>query len=229
MISIKGRRDGLLVTLDEKLDWATQINELEAQLDKQKAFFAGARLTLVTGQHTLSMDNVQNLQARLAHRDITLSTIISDSTATQRVACYLNLATEMPDHQLPAQKTIGAQGSHPASEESVWLFHRTLRSGQKVHHPGHVAIIGDVNPGAEIIAGGHVIVWGRLQGLVHAGATGDDSAVVCALDLSPTQLRIGGHIARPPEEKRRRKVHPEMAQVSEGRIVAEAWDSKKRR
>jgi septum site-determining protein MinC len=228
MISIKGRQDRLLVTIDEELDWAAQVAELETQLDNQKAFFAGAHLTLHTGHRTLSMDDVQDLQARVARRDIRLSAIISQSTATQTVARYLNLVTETPSHQPQTKTAVGVQVSHPGSEDSIWLFHRTLRSGQKVHHPGHVAVIGDVNPGAEIIAGGHVIVWGRLQGLVHAGATGDDSAVVCALDLSPTQLRIGSHIARPPEEKRRRKIQPEMARVSGGRIVAETWDSKKR-
>jgi septum site-determining protein MinC len=65
--------------------------------------------------------------------------------------------------------------------------------------------------------------------MVHAGAAGDQGAVVCALDLSPTQLRIGGHIARSPEEKRRRRIRPEMASVTEGQIVAEPWDSKKQR
>ena len=229
MISIKGRHDGLLVILDGGQDWTAQIAELETQLDNQKAFFWGARLTLKVGQRTLSIDDVQHLQARLAQRGITLAAVISDSTATQTVTRYLNLATEMSNHRPLAKAAADVPTSCPASEESVLLVHRTLRSGQKIHHPGHITVIGDVNPGAEIIAGGHVVVWGRLQGLVHAGAMGDNSAVVCALVLSPTQLRIGSHIARPPEEKRRQKVQPEMALVSGGLIFAEPWDNKKRR
>jgi septum site-determining protein MinC len=87
-----------------------------------------------------------------------------------------------------------------------------------------VVIVGDVNPGSEVIAGGDVIVWGRLRGIVHAGAGGDEKRCVCALDLSPTQLRIGNYIARPPEDKRRRKVsQPERAFVSDGQLVAERW------
>jgi len=58
--------------------------------------------------------------------------------------------------------------------------------------------------------------------MVHAGALGDDEAVICGLDLAPTQLRIAGYIARSPEEKRR-KPAPEMASVHEGRIVAVPW------
>jgi septum site-determining protein MinC len=88
-----------------------------------------------------------------------------------------------------------------------------------------VVVIGDVNAGAEVIAGGDIVIWGRLRGTVHAGATGDDQAIVCALNLAPTQLRIGKHIARPPEGKRRRRIIPEVASVEEGKIIVKAWKS----
>jgi septum site-determining protein MinC len=99
---------------------------------------------------------------------------------------------------------------------------RTLRSGFKLQHPGHVVVVGDVNPGAEIIAGGDVVVWGRLKGMVHAGAQGDENAIVCALDLSPTQLRIADQISIPPQ--RRGKPHPEMARIQDGQVLAELWE-----
>lgn len=226
-ISIKGQQEGVLVGLDEEQDWATQMAELETTLENHRAFFAGARLAIQVGKRILSMSDIQSLQARLARRDITLWAVIGDANATQTAVRHLNLATEISSHRPPAQTTKDTTTPAPKSEKLGRLIHRTLRSGQKIHHPGHVTVIGDVNPGAEIIAGGHIVVWGRLQGLVHAGAMGDDSAVVCALDLSPIQLRIGTNIARPPEEKRRRKIRPEMAFVVEGRIVAESWDSKK--
>ena len=104
------------------------------------------------------------------------------------------------------------------------LVRRTLRSGQVVQHPGHVVVIGDVNPGAEIIAGGDVVVWGKLRGIVHAGAIGDDGAVVCALSLAPLQLRIGSHIARAPEGREDLPERPEIASVQDGEIVAEPWE-----
>jgi septum site-determining protein MinC len=88
-----------------------------------------------------------------------------------------------------------------------------------------VVVIGDANPGSEIVAGGDVVVWGRLRGMVHAGAEGDDSAVVCALDLDPTQLRIAGQIAVTP--KRRSKPQPEIARLVDGQVVAEPWSVKK--
>jgi septum site-determining protein MinC len=81
------------------------------------------------------------------------------------------------------------------------VVERTLRSGFSVRHAGHVVVIGDVNAGAQVIAGGSVLVWGRMRGMVHAGADGNEKAVVCALDLSPTQLRIAGLIATTPQRK----------------------------
>jgi septum site-determining protein MinC len=86
-----------------------------------------------------------------------------------------------------------------------------------------VVIIGDVNPGAEVVAGGDIVVWGKLRGKAHAGAAGDEDAVVCALQLAPNQIRIASLIARPPERGRTPKA-AEIAHVQNGRIVVERWD-----
>jgi septum site-determining protein MinC len=110
------------------------------------------------------------------------------------------------------------------SQNEAILVQRTLRSGQVIQHSGHIIVIGDVNPGAEIRAGGSVIVWGRLRGTVQAGMDAErgQNAVVCALQLSPTQLRIGDHITRAPAASDHELV-PERASVQDGQIVAEPW------
>jgi septum site-determining protein MinC len=71
------------------------------------------------------------------------------------------------------------------------LLDRSLRSGQKVEHPGDVFVIGQVNDGAEVVSAGNIVVWGRLQGLVHAGAEGNVSSRVIAKSFEATQVRIG--------------------------------------
>jgi septum site-determining protein MinC len=71
------------------------------------------------------------------------------------------------------------------------LVDRSLRSGQKVEHPGDVFIVGQVNDGAEVISGGNIVVWGRLQGLVHAGVEGNVASRVIAKSFEATQVRIG--------------------------------------
>jgi septum site-determining protein MinC len=100
----------------------------------------------------------------------------------------------------------------------------TLRGGQVLHHAGNIVVVGDVNPGAELIATGDILVFGRLAGIAHAGAQGDEAARIYALDLAPTQLRIATYIAAEGETKRRRAPIPEAALARDGRIVILALD-----
>ena len=118
----------------------------------------------------------------------------------------------MVEASLPARKN--------AEDMALWV-NKTLRSGTKIEHPGHVVVFGDINPGAEVVAEGSVIVWGRLRGLVHAGSSGNEDAVVCALELSPMQLRIAGQIAVAP--KKHTRSFPEIVRIVNGQLQAENW------
>jgi len=98
------------------------------------------------------------------------------------------------------------------------LYHRgTLRGGQALHNLGNLVVIGDVNPGAELVASGDVVVFGALRGVAHAGAQGDRSARVIALELAPTQLRIATLIATSDPGTKARG--PEHASIVDERIV----------
>ncbi len=100
------------------------------------------------------------------------------------------------------------------------LYHvGTLRGGQSLQQIGNIVVIGDVNPGAELIASGDILVYGRLAGVAHAGAQGDVSARVRALELVPTQLRIATAIAAESSARRGKKPEPETACVRDGKIV----------
>lgn len=65
-----------------------------------------------------------------------------------------------------------------------------IRSGQKEEYSGSLVIFGDVNAGAEIIAGGNIAVLGTLRGVAHAGANGNTMAVISANSIDVTQVRI---------------------------------------
>ncbi|HEY2554864.1 MAG TPA: septum site-determining protein MinC [Candidatus Cybelea sp.] len=109
---------------------------------------------------------------------------------------------------------------HVVETGPATLYHAsTLRGGQVLHHNGNIVVVGDVNPGAELIATGDILVFGRLGGIAHAGAQGDESARIYALDLSPTQLRIATFIAADAESKRSRPAVAEAALVRDGRIT----------
>jgi septum site-determining protein MinC len=165
----------------------------------------------------------------LQAHEMSLWAVISESDATIEQAMSLGLETALASPQ--ATGPSDEENARAASgENGAMLVRRTLRSGQSLHHPGHVVVIGDVNPGAEIVAGGDVVVWGRLRGIVHAGASGDEGAVVCALALAPMQLRISRHIARSPgselDQKYSSGFAPEVASVQDDQIVVELWGTK---
>jgi len=127
----------------------------------------------------------------------------------------------VPSTSAPPPAAESAQ--RPAASAEALFVLRTVRSGQALRHHGAVTVVGDVNPGAEVIAGGDVVVWGRLRGVVHAGAMGDEQAIVCALDLAPTQLRIAGLAARAPEGAPP-SAGPEVAHIEQDHIIVEPWD-----
>lgn len=220
-VQIKGIREGLLITLSDG-QWEEVHRALIEQIDQQADFLRGARLALDVGVHVLKAAELGQLQKELAERDLNLWAVLSESPTTEQTAqsfgLTIRLAKPQPDRLAAPLETKLREG------EEATLVRRTLRSGFSLQHPGHVVVIGDVNPGAEIIAGGDVVVWGRMRGLVHAGAQGNEDAVVCALDLSPTQLRIAGMIAIAP--RRRGKPQPEMARIQGGQVVAETWNPK---
>lgn len=76
---------------------------------------------------------------------------------------------------------------------------KTIRSGQSITTDGNLFIIGDVNPGAEIIAKGDITVWGILGGIAHAGSEGNSQARIRALKMNAIQLRIADIFARRPD------------------------------
>ena len=79
----------------------------------------------------------------------------------------------------------------------------TFRSGESLHHHGDVVVLADVNPGAEICADGDIVVVGSLKGWVHAGASGDNKAVIIALELPSSRFQIGKYTGVAPVNARR--------------------------
>jgi len=216
-IEIKGIQEGLMVTLGEG-KWTEVQESLLKLIDEQKDFLQGAKLTLEVGNHILKAVQLSQLRDALSGRGVFLRAVLSNSPTTERTAQALGLATRLSKPR--PDRTTRRMDTALHGDQAI-LLRRTLRSGHSIKHPGHVTVIGDVNPGAEIIAGGNVVVWGRLRGTVHAGADGNEDAVICALDLSPTQIRIAEQISITPPQ--RKKPTPEMARLDDGKVIAEPW------
>ena len=217
LIHIKGLRDGLLVSLTDA-PWEEQCAALLDQIDGQQAFFQGARLALDIGSQVLKVNDMVELRDVLSERNVSLWAIISESPITEKTAQLLGLATRISK---PRPEESHSFDTRTINEETALFVNKTLRSGSRVEFSGHVVVLGDINPGAEIVAEGSVIVWGRLRGAVHAGAKGDQSAVVCALDLLPIRLQVADEVMN--NSTRRETGKPEMAYISEQKVIIEVW------
>lgn len=221
LISIKGGRDGLRVRLDESAAWPDLLAGLAEELSANPGFFAGARLVLDLGERHLDETQLGAMLDLMRRHGVTADALDASARSTRTAARAAGL-TARP---LPRYPEAAAPAS-PASESDALLLSRTVRSGQVIRHHGHITLIGDVNPGAELIAGGSIVVWGRLKGMVHAGALGNADSVVCALELTPTQLRIAQHIATSPSGRGPQTA--EVARVEQGQIIVEPWEAFKR-
>jgi septum site-determining protein MinC len=242
MVAIKGTRNGLLIQLEEG-EWNKILDDLTAQVTRPQArsFFRGAQVSIDSGARALTVNQVTQLSNVLAQQEMTLVVLTGSAEETQALARELKLQPlPPPPAPTPAPHTAvlrglapphytgeGAEGGSDSTEVEALMIRRTIRSGQVIRYEGHIVVYGDVNPGAEIIAGGDIFVWGKLRGVVHAGALGNDNAFVSALYLAPTQLRIGGHIARAPDEKKRKTINAETARVRDGKIIVENWSAGK--
>lgn len=220
LLHIKGLRDGLLVSLDDA-PWEKQRVALLAQVDGQPAFFQGARLALDVSSQVLHVNELVELRDQLSERGIHLWAVISESPTTEQTAQLLGLATRISKPRPEEGRKFSVED---LGEETALFLNRTLRSGTRIEFSGHVVVLGDVNPGAEIVAEGNVIIWGRLRGMVHAGAKGNKNVAICALDLSPTQLRIADEVSAPL--KAREQPRPEIVRINkDGKLQAEYWSA----
>lgn len=110
-------------------------------------------------------------------------------------------------------------------EANARIVFGTLRSGQRVETPFSLIVMGDVNPGADLIAGGDIIVLGNLRGTAHAGAYEDDTLdrMIIALQMQPMQLRIGSVVSRGSGDAGK---NPEVARIDNRMIIVEPYSSR---
>lgn len=231
-VKIKGRPGGVSLELGEGA-WPDLLNLLEERLAAAEGFFRGGRVVLETGARPVLESQLRELRDLLAAHEMKLGIVRSTAERTLQAALEIGLTTSseetdevqiVPETRLP---------DAPPVRPGHFVHRGSLRSGQILRKTESIVIIGDVNPGAQVISGGDIMIWGRLRGVAYAGADGNRKAVVSALDFAPTQLRIANLTSVAPEQKKTRgfwlwKKEPadraEIARVVDGRIVVEPWD-----
>ncbi len=168
---------------------------------------------------TLSCKELQQLKILFERGGLEIKIIessIPETIVSASSLGYMTLLNPLSNKKTDKKST---NSTRDPSQKSCLLFHQgTLRSGEHLDAEGDLLLLGDVNPGAIVTAGGNVMIWGRLRGNAHAGKSGDNNAKIIALQLRPLQLRIGDKIARGPEEKPQEGL-AEEALIESGRIV----------
>ena len=234
-VSIRGRGDGLTVAIGEG-KWDELIAMLAQRLEHSGGFFRGAHVAVELGDRTLNEQELKTLSDLLISHEIVPGVVRTTSDRTFHSAIALGLAIV---HESAEGSTLAAAqvASGNAEHHTYYVYRGSLRSGQVLDRSDHVVVVGDVNPGAQVISDGDILVWGRLRGMAHAGANGKTDSVIAALDLDPIQLRIATVIAATPggaTENRPRwyggrssSRRPEIARLVDQQLVIEAWDEAK--
>jgi len=127
------------------------IDELESKLPKLKDFYQSSTMPMrVTGRlfTELEMEKVKKVINSQIHVDIKFDDV-SDLLGLHAIKKTFEIDTDISETK---------------------FIQNSLRSGQKQEYPGSIVICGDVNAGAEVIAGGNIMILGALRGLAHAGA-----------------------------------------------------------
>lgn len=166
---------------------------------KLRGTLGGMNLLLEPG------DTAQSVSQALAPRTELLGTSVTleiqgdtDPGALEAALSAIRAAGGTPGRVRAPRVTVTGPGGEEGSARTVILPHG-VRAGFRGEYRGSVVILGDVNPGAEVVAGGDVIVMGALRGVVHAGHGGNADAIVWARPIASAQIRIGDAVARAPE------------------------------
>ena len=186
VVRFKGSRNGLQLIINQSADFPFILCQLKNKLEQATRFFKnGATVSVPT--------NISHLTELQRYE---LSSLLS-----QYGLCW----TDYEDEGI-SEESKATDHFRPAINEEIQVENtdtlvvpRTVRSGQKIVHNGSVIVEGDLNPGAQVIAAGDVIILGTCRGVAHAGANGNKEATITAKRLMASQLRIADIIARSPE------------------------------
>ncbi len=202
-VIFKGTKDGITVIFDPEVPFPILCGQLERKVIEAGKFFDHVKTSMAfKGREFTAAEEEELLQIIAKHATMDITFVKTENSEVKELSELL--AKEM-------------------SPCNLTKFHKgSLRNGQKIEFEGSVVVVGDVNPGAEIKAGGNIIVLGQLKGMAHAGCKGMTDAFVTAIFMAPVQLRIADIITRFPEENKRGPKPPEYAFIQNGQIFVMA-------
>lgn len=170
-IRIKQTTEEIILSINVQANNTKIIQELQEKLPKLKEFYKNSNVPIrVTGK--LFTETERKIIKKMIIADIDVDVKFdeaSDLLGLHAIKKTFEVETDI--------------------SETRYIYN-SVRSGTKEEYVGSIVICGDVNSGAEIIAGGNISILGTLRGVAHAGANGNTKAIVTANVVESTQIRI---------------------------------------
>lgn len=209
-IEIRGTRGGLVIVADSGISAERLALALRAKLESSRGFFKGATCEL-HWEPARSDEGPEEVAQVLAEYGLELAPGRVESRERRGKAAESPMRVE--------SKPMGTVTRLNVND--TLLHHGVLRGGQSLRYPGHIVIVGNVNPGAEVEAGGNVLVMGKLAGTVRAGCPDNRKAVVVAWGLAGQQISVGGQLL-PPEAAA--GPGAKVVRFSQGKVCVDDWE-----
>jgi septum site-determining protein MinC len=176
-VTIKGTKEGLTLHLDDTCSFPELLAEIEAKLASNRnpddSPLLGVRLKV--GNRFLSNKQQEKLRNVIRSKKNFIVEEIESNVITKEQAIQWK------------------------EENEIVPVARMVRSGQVLEVKGDLLLIGDVNPGGTVKAGGNIFVLGALRGNAYAGLLGNNEAVIAASLMRPSLLSIFETINRAPD------------------------------
>lgn len=227
-VIFKGVPNGILVILDSDIPFDELRDSLLKKVKSAKAFFSGANISISFKGRELTEDEefiLLDIISRESGLDISfvnnLSPLDISGEGLEPEDVIKKVGEKAGNKWVSSFVEHKLQDTILTNKSNITHFHKgSIRSGQKLRFDGSIVIVGDINPGGQVLAEGNIIVLGRLKGFVHAGCKGDASCFVSALQMSPSQVFIGDFFSYFPSDMER-DLTPRYAYVKEGEIYIE--------
>lgn len=172
-VTLKGTKDGFVLTLDESVAFETVLSDLDQLLEKlhsenkeQKEVQKGISLEVKTGMRLFSEDEKAKITEKISSK------------------------SQFQLKKISAEVLTYQQATEWHESNSLQMEIQTIRSGQVLQATGDILLIGKIHPGGTIRASGSIFILGELLGLAHAGFDGDNEAIVVADFQTDAQIRI---------------------------------------
>ncbi|WP_053364223.1 septum site-determining protein MinC [Bacillus sp. FJAT-27251] len=178
-VTIKGTKDGLTLHLDDTCSF----DELKKELDRK----------LSNSSRVQEEDKLLTVKVTVGNRYL-------DAKQQEELKDLIRQKRNLIVEEIETNVLTREEAQQLKSENEVVSMARVIRSGQVIEVEGDLLLIGDVNPGGTVKAGGNIFIMGTLKGIAHAGCNGNTEAVIAASVMKPSQLRISEFISRSPDQ-----------------------------